>query len=168
MTSAGQLERTDPFLFTALVATGAAVVLTVGGTAQNDVSLVLGASALAFIGAVALVAIAGMVTFVAGISRLGPSRASMISAVQPALTPVVGFAVFADRLAPAQMLGGTLVIAGIVILEARGRPFDLRSEPSWLPRRERWTLARPTGALEVPAGSRLVRQGAPGDAFFQW
>jgi CRP/FNR family transcriptional regulator, cyclic AMP receptor protein len=141
-------------------------VLTVGGAAQNDVSLDLGASALAFIGALALVAIAGMVTFVAGISRLGPSKASIISAVQPALTPVVGFAVFADRLAPAQMLGGTLVIAGIVILEARGRHFDLRSEPSWLPRRERWTLARLTGAMEVPAGSRLVRQGASGDAFF--
>jgi drug/metabolite transporter (DMT)-like permease len=166
LTSAGQLERTDPFLFTALVATGAAVVLTVAGAAQNDVSLEVGASALALIGALALVAIAGMVTFVAGIRRLGPSRASIVSAVQPALTPVVGFAVFAERLAPAQMLGGTLVIAGIVILEARGRPFDLRSEPSWLPRRERWTLARLTGAMNVPAGSRLVRQGAPGDAFF--
>lgn len=42
LTSAGQLERTDPFLFTALVATGAAVVLTVGGAAQNDVSLDVG------------------------------------------------------------------------------------------------------------------------------
>jgi drug/metabolite transporter (DMT)-like permease len=166
LTSAGQLERTDAFLFTALVATGAAVLLTAAGAAQNDVSLDVGVSALALIGALALVAIAGMVTFVAGISRLGASRASIISAVQPALTPVVGFAVFADRLAPAQMLGGTLVIAGIVILEARGRPFDLRSQPSWLPRRERWTLARLTGAMEVPAGSRLVRQGAPGDAFF--
>ena len=81
-------------------------MLTVGGAAQNDVSLDLGASALAFIGALALVAIAGMVPFVAGISRLGPSRASIISAVQPARPPVVGFAVFADRLAPAQMLGG--------------------------------------------------------------
>jgi drug/metabolite transporter (DMT)-like permease len=166
LTSAGQLERTDPFLFTALVATGAAVLLTVAGAAQKDVSLDVGVSAVALIGALALVAIAGMVTFVAGISRLGASRASIISAVQPALTPLVGFAVFADRLAPAQMLGGTLVIAGIVILEARGRPFELRSEPSWLPRRERWTLARLTGAMEVPAGSRLVRQGAPGDAFF--
>jgi cAMP-dependent protein kinase regulator len=30
----------------------------------------------------------------------------------------------------------------------------------------RRTLARLTGAMEVPAGSRLVRQAAPGDAFF--
>jgi drug/metabolite transporter (DMT)-like permease len=166
LTSAGQLERTDPFLFTALVATGAAAVLTVGGAAQNDVSFEVGATVLAFIGALGLVAIAGMVSFVEGISRLGPSRASIISAVQPALTPVVGFAVFADRLAPPQMFGGGLVIAGVVILEARGRPFDLGTEPSLLPRRERWTLARLTGAMDVPAGRRLVRQGAPGDAFF--
>jgi Cyclic nucleotide-binding domain/EamA-like transporter family len=107
-----------------------------------------------------------MVTFIAGVSRLGASRASIVSAVEPALTPVVGFAVFADRLGPGQMFGGLLVIAGVVILEARGRPFDLRSAPSWLPRRERWTLARLTGAMDVPAGSRMVRQGAPGDAFF--
>jgi drug/metabolite transporter (DMT)-like permease len=166
LSSAGQLERTDPFLFTALVATGAAIIFTVGGAAQTDLSLDTGASALIFIGAVALVAVAGMTTFVAGIRRLGPSRASIVSAVEPALTPVVGFAVLADRLAPAQVLGGALVIAGIVILEARGRPFELRSSRSWLPRREHRTLARATAAIDVPAGTRLLRQGAPAGEFF--
>lgn len=166
LSSAGELERTDPVLLTALVTTGAAVTLTTGGAARNDVSLDIGASAFVLIGVVALVAVAGMSTFIAGVGRLGPSRASIVSAVQPALTPVLGFAVFADRLGPAQVLGGTLVIAGVVILEAGSRPFELRSALSWLPRWQRWMLARVTGVIDVPAGERLLRQGAPADAFF--
>jgi drug/metabolite transporter (DMT)-like permease len=166
LTSAGQLERTEPMLFAALVATGSAITLTVGGAAQADVSLDVGASAVLLTGVLGLVVVGGMSTFIAGISRLGPSRASIVSAVEPALTPVVGFAVFADRLGPTQVLGGALVIAGIVILEARGRPFELRSRLSWLPRRERRMLARVTAAIDVPAGARLLRQGAPAGEFF--
>jgi drug/metabolite transporter (DMT)-like permease len=161
--SAGQVERTDPFLLTALVTTGAAVTLTLGGAAQSDVSLEAGAPAFALIAAVGLVATAGMGTFIAGISRLGPSRASIVSAVQPAFTPVLGFAVFADRLGPAQVVGGAFVIAGVVILESGGRPSELFSR---LPRRERWKLARAAAAFEVPAGARLVRQGAAPDGLY--
>jgi drug/metabolite transporter (DMT)-like permease len=163
LTSAGQVERTDPFLLTALVTTGAAVTLTVGGAAQSDVSLEAGVPAFALIAVVGLVATAGMGTFIAGISRLGPSRASIVSAVQPAFTPVLGFAVFADRLGPAQVLGGALVIAGVVILESGRSPSELFSR---LPRRERWKLARAAAAFEVPAGARLVREGAPADGLY--
>jgi drug/metabolite transporter (DMT)-like permease len=164
--SAGQLERTDPFLLIALVATGAAITLGLRGAAQSDISLDLGASAFASIGGTAVVAVGGMITFIAGVSRLGPSRASIVSAVQPALTPVLGFAVFSDRLGPAQVLGAVLVIAGVVILEARGVPFELRPRIPWLPRRERRALARLAGAMEVPAGRQLLSQGSPADEFF--
>lgn len=166
LTSAGQLERTDPFLLTALVTTGAAITLSVRGAVQSDVSVDLGASAFALVAVVGLVAVAGMGTFVAGIHRLGPSRASIVSAVQPALTPVLGFLVFADRLGPAQVLGGALVVAGIVVLEAQSGTPVLLSRAAALLRPERRTLARVAAAVEVPAGSRLLRQGAPADAFF--
>jgi drug/metabolite transporter (DMT)-like permease len=166
LTSAGQLERTHPLLFTALVATGGAVTFTVGGAAQSDLSFDVGASALVFTGVLGLVVVGGMAAFIAGISRLGPSRASIVSAVEPALTPVVGFLVFADRLGLAQVVGGALVVSGIVILEARGHPFDLRPRLSWMPRRERRMLARVTAAIDVPAGTRLLRQGAPASEFF--
>jgi drug/metabolite transporter (DMT)-like permease len=161
--SAGQLERTNPFLLAALVTTGAAITLTAAGIARSDVSLDADASLLASIGLVSFVAMAGMTTFVAGIDRLGPSRASIVSAVQPALTPVVGFAVFADRLGPAQVLGGALVVGGVVVLEARGSGSDLFS---WLPWRERRRLARSAATIQVPAGVRVVSQGAPANAFF--
>jgi drug/metabolite transporter (DMT)-like permease len=162
LASAGQLERTDPLLLIALVTTGAAITLTAGGAAQSDISLDAGAPAFAFIALVALVATAGMTTFIGGIHRLGPSRASIVSAVQPALTPALGFVVFADRLAPEQVLGGALVIAAVVVMETRGAGARL----AWLPRGERRRLARVAGTVELPAGSGVVRQGAPADAFF--
>ena len=161
--SAGQLERTDPFLLTALVTTGAAITLTAAGIARGDVSLEIDGSVAASIALVGLVATAGMSTFLVGIGRLGASRASIVSAVQPALTPVVGFAAFGDRLGPTQVLGGVLVVAAVVILEAHGGTSTVFS---WLPRRERWRLARAAATIEVPAGTFVVRQGAPADAFF--
>jgi drug/metabolite transporter (DMT)-like permease len=163
LASAGQLERTDPFLLTALITTGAAVTLTVGGATQSDVSFEAGLPAFALIAAVGLVATAGMATFIAGIDRLGPSRASIVSAVQPAFTPVLGFLVFADRLGPAQALGGLFVIAGVVILESGARPSEALSR---LPFRERWRLARAARAFEVPAGARLVSEGAAADGLY--
>jgi drug/metabolite transporter (DMT)-like permease len=166
LSSAGQLKRTDPFLLTALVTTGAAATLTIAGVAQSDVSLDIGVGGFALIAVVAFFSVAGMSTFVAGISFLGPSRASIVSAVQPALTPVLGFAAFGDRLGPAQMLGGGLVVGGVVALEARGGAFGSRSRLSWLPRRERRALTRVAVAMDVPAGERLVRQGTPADAFY--
>jgi drug/metabolite transporter (DMT)-like permease len=166
LSSAGELERTDPFLLTALVTTGAALTLSVAGVARSDVSFDAGLSAFALIALVGLVAVAGMGTFVGGIHRLGPARASIVSAVQPALTPVLGFAIFADRLGPAQMLGGALVVAGIVVLEARGGLPEYLSGAARVRGRELRTLARAAAVIEVPAGRRLVRQGAPADAFF--
>jgi drug/metabolite transporter (DMT)-like permease len=166
LSSADQLERTDPFLLTALVTTGAAVMLTVAGVAQSDVSFDVGVGGFGLIALVAFFAVAGMGSFVAGIRLLGPSRASIVSAVQPALTPVLGFMAFGDRLGPAQMLGGTLVVAGVVVLEARAGALGWRSRLAWLPRRERRALARVAVAMDVPAGERLVRQGASADVFY--
>jgi drug/metabolite transporter (DMT)-like permease len=164
--SSEQLERTDPLLLIALASTGAAATLTVAGLARSDVSLDAGASAFGLIAVVGGVAVAGMCTFVAGIERLGPSRASIVSAVQPALTPVIGYAVFADRLGPAQVLGGALVISGVVLLEARRRRFEDVSGYAWLPRGERRTLARVASTIDVPSGGSLLRQGALAHGFF--
>jgi drug/metabolite transporter (DMT)-like permease len=166
LSSARLLERTDPFLLITMVTTGAAAMLTLSGVAQSDVSYDIGLGAFALIVVVGFFAVAGMGTFIAGIRLLGPSRASIVSAVQPALTPVLGFFAFGDRLGPSQVLGGALIVSGVVVLEARGGVLVWRTSPSWLPRRERRALARVAAAMDVPAGERLIQQGAPADAFY--
>jgi drug/metabolite transporter (DMT)-like permease len=165
LSSAAHLERTEPLVLTALVATGAAGALTVIGVARGDASLHVGSSALAYITILGLVAVAAMSTFIAGIGRLGPSRASIVSAVQPALTPIVGLFVFGDLLTPAQVLGGALVIAGVVILEGRARPAEERAWLARVPRGER-RIMRAASALHVGSGTQLMRQGAWAGGFF--
>jgi CRP-like cAMP-binding protein len=54
----------------------------------------------------------------------------------------------------------------VVVLEARGATPVLLSRAAALLRPERRTLARVAAAVDVPAGSRLLRQGAPANAFF--
>jgi drug/metabolite transporter (DMT)-like permease len=163
LTSAVELRGTDPLFLTALVTTGAGATLTLGGAAGGAISLDVGASAVAAIALLGLVAVGAMGTFIAGIGMLGPSRASIVSAVQPALTPIIGLAVFADVLGPGQVLGAVLVVAAVVILESG--PAEGRAWLSWLPRSER-RLMRGTPVLDVPAGRGLLRQGGPADAFF--
>ena len=55
--SAGEVERTEPFLLTALIATGAAATLTVAGIVQGEVSIQLSIQGVGFI---ALVGLAGV------------------------------------------------------------------------------------------------------------
>jgi drug/metabolite transporter (DMT)-like permease len=165
LVGSGQLGRTDPLTLTALVATGAAITFTIEGVATNGISLAVHPWAIVMVAAVGLVGVGGMMTFISGIGALGASRASIISALQPAFTPILGFIIFGDRLGPGQVAGGALVIAGIMILELRGVSLDLRPGLGRFPRGER-RIIRGLRTLELPAGTAVLRQGETGHALF--
>lgn len=50
-----------------------------------------------------------------GISILGASRASIISAMEPAITAVLAFWMLGETLTPGQMAGGALILAGVLM-----------------------------------------------------
>jgi drug/metabolite transporter (DMT)-like permease len=58
--------------------------------------------------------------FFAGLRRVGPSRASIISTVEPLVTVGLAFVVFGERLSATQLLGGVLVLAAVVVLQTFG------------------------------------------------
>jgi drug/metabolite transporter (DMT)-like permease len=60
--------------------------------------------------------------FFAGLDRVGPTTASILSTVEPVVTVLLAFAVFGETLAAVQLLGGALVIAAVLALAARFRP----------------------------------------------
>ena len=55
----------------------------------------------------------------AGVRRLGASRASIVSSAEPALTAAFAFAAFGDRFGAVQLAGVGLVLASIPILEVK-------------------------------------------------
>ena len=72
--------------------------------------------------------------FFAGLRRVGASEAAILSTFEPVVTVALAYAVLGERLAPAQLLGGGLVLAAVVLLQLRPRratraSFELVEQP---------------------------------------
>ncbi|MBW3549344.1 MAG: DMT family transporter, partial [Proteobacteria bacterium] len=61
-----------------------------------------------------------IVTLMLGMERLGAATASILSTVEPVVTVALAVAIYAEALGPLQVLGGVLVLAAVVALQARG------------------------------------------------
>jgi drug/metabolite transporter (DMT)-like permease len=117
------LQRADPFLLAALVATGATVTFTLAGLASGSLAPGAGgAQGLVLAAAIALVATVLPITaFFAGMQRVGPSTASIVSTFEPAVTVALAVVVLGEGFGPLQLVGGVLVLAAIVVLQRRAR-----------------------------------------------
>jgi drug/metabolite transporter (DMT)-like permease len=105
-------------VLSALVCTGAAAVLVGGGAAAGVLDTGHG-SALGWLVAVGVLTVGAILCFFAGLRRVGPSTASILSTAEPLTTVVLAFVVLDDRLAPAQLAGGALVLGAVVVLARR-------------------------------------------------
>ena len=121
--SDGVARRVPALILATLVCTGAAVSLTVGSALTGQ--LRLGEVTLPGWGWLACIAIvstvAGITLFFAGLSRVGPTSASILSTFEPVVTVVLAAAVLAERLAPVQLAGGALVLTAVLVLRVGPR-----------------------------------------------
>jgi drug/metabolite transporter (DMT)-like permease len=118
LVSQGVAGRVRPTLLSALVCTGAAMTLTAGSASLGDLRpgevTLAGWGWLAGIAVVSTVAAVGL--FFAGLKRVGPTTASILSTVEPVVTVLLAFLVFGELLGGLQLLGGGLVIAAVLVL----------------------------------------------------
>ena len=123
LVSEGVVSRVGPLTLSALVCTGATVTLTVAGVADGDLDL--GAVSPAGYGWLAAIAVISTVAAVgllfAGIRRVGPTSASILSTTEPVVTVLLAFLVFGESLGAVQLLGGALVLGAAVVLTASAR-----------------------------------------------
>lgn len=56
----------------------------------------------------------------AGIGRLGASRAAILSTTEPVMTVVLAVVLLREQMTPIQFVGGLLVLASVVLLQVRG------------------------------------------------
>jgi drug/metabolite transporter (DMT)-like permease len=131
MVSDGVVARMRPNVLSALVCTGATVSLTIGTTAigqfRPGAVTAAGWGWLACLAVVSTVAAVGL--FFAGLNRVGPSTASILSTVEPLVTGLLAFAVFGETLSTVQIAGGALVLGAVVVLNVRRRPRLLPEAP---------------------------------------
>jgi drug/metabolite transporter (DMT)-like permease len=139
LTSQGVAGRMRPLTLAALVCTGAAVTLTVGSALLGQLRpgdlTVAGWGWLACLAVVSTVAAISL--FFAGLARVGPTSAAILSTLEPVTTVVLAMLVFGEVLSPVQAFGGALVLGGVLVLNLRlGRP---------------WAAARPSAGRGSPA-----------------
>lgn len=76
--------------------------------------------------AIALVStVAAITLYFAGLQRIGPTRASTLSTVEPLVTVTLAAVVLGETIAPVQLAGGALILAAVVLL-ARARKKNRR------------------------------------------
>jgi drug/metabolite transporter (DMT)-like permease len=113
----------DPFALAALVLTGATASFAVTGLATGSLDLRLPGEAWLWLILIALVStVVAVSAFFAGLKRVGPSEAAILSTFEPVVTVALAFAVLNERMSPAQLLGGALVLGAVVLLQLRPRP----------------------------------------------
>jgi drug/metabolite transporter (DMT)-like permease len=82
------------------------------------------ASGWAIIGAIVVIAtVVPVVAFLAGLARIGPTNAAMISTLEPVVTVALAALLLGETLQPVTLLGGGLILAAVLLLaqsELRG------------------------------------------------
>lgn len=67
-------------------------------------------------GVIVLATIIPVVTFLAGLKRIGPTEASMLSTLEPVVTVLLAAWIYSERLSPLSLLGGGLILAAVLLL----------------------------------------------------
>lgn len=108
-----------PLAFSAIIAAGAFVTFAVTALASGTLDVGITAAGWGWLAAIAVVStIVPVLTFFAGLRRVGPSNASILSTVEPPVTVVLALLVFGERLGIVQLAGGALVLSAVLVLQA--------------------------------------------------
>jgi drug/metabolite transporter (DMT)-like permease len=69
------------------------------------------------IGAIVLIAtVLPVVTFLAGMERIGPTSAATLSTLEPVVTVVLAACLLGEMLRPITLLGGALILVAVLLL----------------------------------------------------
>jgi drug/metabolite transporter (DMT)-like permease len=118
----GIVGRLDPFVLSALITTGAAATFWTAGLADGGLDFSLSEHGwLDIAGIVVVSTVLPISTFLAGLHLVGPSTASILSCFEPVVTVSLAMALYGERLGGGQLAGGALVLAAVVLLQAKVR-----------------------------------------------
>jgi drug/metabolite transporter (DMT)-like permease len=110
-------DRVDPLGLSALVCVGAAASFALAAGVSGEASFSFDAIGWLWLAAIAVVStVLAIVLFFGGLARVGPSRTSIISTIEPLVTVTLAFLVFGEQLSATQLVGGALVLASVVLV----------------------------------------------------
>ncbi|MBI5838603.1 MAG: EamA family transporter [Chloroflexi bacterium] len=121
----GVLEQVSALQSSAVIfASAGAVYGTL--TAVNSANLPqTNAGWLAIAGMIVIATIIPVVTFLAGLKRIGPTNASMLSTLEPVVTVLLSALLFGEILGASMLTGGGLILISVIMIarsEAKEKP----------------------------------------------
>jgi drug/metabolite transporter (DMT)-like permease len=116
------LAQAGTLVSTLWISIGSAVSFTIGGLLGGTLSLDLPPlGPLLLLVMMLFSTILPLGTLLAGIARVGPTTASLLSTLEPVFTILLAWLVLAELLSPIQAAGGALVLLSVVILNLPSR-----------------------------------------------
>jgi drug/metabolite transporter (DMT)-like permease len=110
--------RHGAWVSTVGISAGAAIAFTLGGWVTRTLDWHFGREQLLLIVGLVLVStILPLATFLAGVARLGPTTASIVSTLEPVFTALLAAWVLREQLSPIQMGGGALILGAAAIVQ---------------------------------------------------
>lgn len=102
------------------IAAGAGLTFTAAGAAAGNLAWERATAVPWLMGAMIVVGTVLPVTlFLAGMARVGPTAASLLSTLEPVYTVALGIALLGEGLSPMQALGGVLVVAAAILVSTQ-------------------------------------------------
>jgi drug/metabolite transporter (DMT)-like permease len=115
------LPGLPPLSATAMIMTSAALVWSLYAALSGQLLVHWTAPRLALIGGFAVLGTTvPVLTFILGLRLVGASRAAILSTFEPASTVLLAVIILGETASPLQWLGGALILASVVALEAPG------------------------------------------------
>jgi drug/metabolite transporter (DMT)-like permease len=113
------LRDSPALVVSALISTGATVTLWVAGVAVGALSFDFGPPGWgAVLGTVLISTVLAFATSMAGMARVGPTVTSILLTAEVPLAVTWATVLLGERLQPLQVVGGTLVVAAVLLLQA--------------------------------------------------
>src|SRR6185436_13405857 len=107
-----------PVALAAFVCLGATCTFALASVVRGGPQLGFGAAGWAWVGAIAVAStVAAILCFFAGLARVGPSAASILSTLEPLVTVALAAAAFGESLGAVQLVGGALVVVAVLVMQ---------------------------------------------------
>jgi drug/metabolite transporter (DMT)-like permease len=113
----------SPLFASAVIITSAALVYLLWGGLAGQLRFDFAIMGWVWALAIALVSTSLAITaFFVGLPETGPSRAAIISTLEPAVTVMTAALVLGEHISLEQLLGGALILMSVLVLQYRARP----------------------------------------------
>jgi len=133
----GVLLRGVPALYaSAVISTVGGVCFLLYGAATRQLQTLDAAGWGIVIGVAIVATLVAASLFLAGLARVGPTRASIVSTLEPATTALLAAVVLGEGLSALRLLGGVVVLAAAVLVSLSGAPKAIAAAEAVEPMRE--------------------------------